>query len=100
MLADNIKQEIITELKTIQPNWIGVFGSYARDEENDESDIDIMIQLGDIIPSIFKFSELQHRISNKIGKKLDLVTDEQIKNKILKKIIWRDLSIIYNHEEI
>ncbi len=100
MLADNIKQEIITELKTIQPNWIGVFGSYARDEENDESDIDIMIQLGDIIPSIFKFSEIQHRISNKIGKKLDLITDEQIKNKILKKIIWRDLSIIYNHEEI
>jgi|LakMenE01Jun11ns_1017448.scaffolds.fasta_scaffold9413963_2 predicted nucleotidyltransferase len=100
MLADNIKQEIITELKTIQPNWIGVFGSYARDEENDESDIDIMIQLGDIIPSIFKFSEIQHRISNKIGKKLDLVTDEQIKNKILKKIILRDLSIIYNHEEI
>jgi predicted nucleotidyltransferase len=100
MLADNIKQEIITELKTIQPNWIGVFGSYARDEENDESDIDIMIQLGDIIPSIFKFSEIQHRISNKIGKKLDLVTDEQMKNKILKKIILRDLSIIYNHEEI
>jgi predicted nucleotidyltransferase len=100
MLADNIKQEIITELKTIQPNWIGVFGSYARDEENDESDIDIMIQLGDIIPSIFKFSEIQHRISNKIGKKLDLVTDEQIKNKILKKIILRDLSIIYNHEVI
>ncbi|MBE0496356.1 MAG: nucleotidyltransferase domain-containing protein [Campylobacterales bacterium] len=45
------KQEILATLKTLQLKYrqegvelLGLFGSYARDEQNDASDIDILIE--------------------------------------------------------
>jgi len=45
------KEQIISELKKLQPQYLkegivllGLFGSYARGEETDTSDVDILIE--------------------------------------------------------
>lgn len=45
------KQEILATLKTLQPKYreegielLGLFGSYARDEQCETSDIDILVE--------------------------------------------------------
>ncbi len=57
---------------------LGIFGSYARGEQNQESDIDILVKVRR--PMGFgKFIRLEERISRLLGIRADLVTEEALK---------------------
>jgi predicted nucleotidyltransferase len=43
MITSNQETIIKNVLKRIKPTLIGVFGSYARGEENQNSDLDLLI---------------------------------------------------------
>jgi uncharacterized protein len=58
---------------------IGVFGSYARGEQTDSSDIDILVQFERGYKDLFNFIRLQGYFEELFGKKVDLVTKEGIK---------------------
>ena len=60
---------------------IGLFGSYAREEARKESDIDILIEFERPI-GLFKFMELEEYLSQKLGRKVDLVEKEALKERI------------------
>ena len=66
---------------------IYLFGSYARGEENFASDIDIRMELTGNI-SFFDIVEISDSLERKTGKKIDLVTsnnlDERFYNEIKK----------------
>ena len=54
MLPENIKNEILEALKPVNPYKIILFGSYARNDANINSDIDLYIVTGDdFIPGSF-----------------------------------------------
>ena len=89
--ANNI---IINILREYNPVMIGIFGSYARNENQKNSDIDILVKFKSS-PSLLQLVHLEGLISNKLGIKVDLVTEGAIKNKIVKESINRDLQIIY-----
>ena len=73
-------------------HFIGIFGSFARDEANDKSDIDILYKIEkDRKLSIFKYLKLNQLLENHFHKKIDLVRDETLKPQI-KKYIQKDLS--------
>ncbi len=70
-----------------------IFGSVARGEDGPNSDIDILVRLGERM-GIYKFIGLQFELENTLGKKVDLVSDRAM-NKYVKPYMEKDLTLIY-----
>ncbi len=70
-----------------------LFGSVARGDETNDSDIDILVELPKQA-SLYDFINLQIDLEEKLGKKVDLVEFETIKPR-LKPYILRDNISIY-----
>ncbi len=70
---------------------LGIFGSYARGEEQLNSDIDILIDYTEA-PDLFQMMELEDYLSGLIGIKVDVVTINGLrprpKERILKETIF------------
>lgn len=67
-----IKKEIPYLRERFGVEKIALFGSFARDEAADDSDIDILVSLSK--PLGFAFIELADYLEEKLGRKVDLVT--------------------------
>ncbi len=93
--SSGINNKIIDYLMPFDPAKIGIFGSFARNEQNPESDLDILIHLNSDI-SLLDLVRMERELSQILGTKVDLVTEESIKNPKLKKYIEKDLEIIFS----
>lgn len=82
---ENIKQ--IT--KKYNPKMVGIFGSYARNESNSNSDLDILIDFNTRV-NLIEIIGLEQELSNILGIKVDLVTKQSVHKK-LQKFIDKDL---------
>lgn len=60
---------------------LAIFGSYARMEQNDQSDLDLIVEFKDKIG--IRFIDLADDIEKIIGIKVDLVSKKGIKEKYL-----------------
>lgn len=60
---------------------IGVFGSYARGEQTEESDVDLLVTYSKT-PGLFKFVELAQYLEGEIGVRIDLATPPMLKARI------------------
>src|SRR5476649_2783538 len=58
---------------TYQVDDLGVFGSVARGDNNEVSDIDVLVKFVKPV-GMFKFIELEEYLSKLLGKRVDLVT--------------------------
>lgn len=67
---------------------IGVFGSYVRNEQQPESDIDILIEL-DRPPkiSLIGLVELEHYLSDVLGVPVDIAIRKNLKKRIGERIL-------------
>ena len=88
--VDEIKS-ILEENKDIirdkfKVDEIGIFGSYVRGEQTDESDVDILVTFKEPI-DFFIFLHLEEYLSELIGEKVDLVTKKALKPYIGKEIL-------------
>jgi len=73
---------------------IGLFGSYAKGEQTEESDIDIIAEFGK--PIGLKFIEFAEYLEEIFGKKTDVLTPEGVKRITIKKIAEDiEKSVIY-----
>ena len=72
-----IYSDIVEFLKSKGATKVAVFGSYVRDEEKPESDIDLITEFPDDM-SLLKFVRIERELSDKIGRKVDLLTEEYI----------------------
>lgn len=96
--STNIHGKIIDYLMPFAPAKIGIFGSFARNEQNSESDLDILINLNSDI-SLMDLVRMERELSKILRTKVDLVTEASIKNPLLKKYIEKDLEIIFSDQE-
>lgn len=71
---------------------ISVFGSYLRNKQNEESDIDILVEFYDTI-DLFEFIALENFLSEKIGNKVDLVMKDVLKPRIKNRILEEAISV-------
>lgn len=69
---------------------LAIFGSYSRKEQNDDSDLDILVEFSDRIG--IRFIDLAEDLEKIVGFKVDLVSKKGIKEKYLKSI---DSDLIY-----
>ncbi|MBI5915823.1 MAG: nucleotidyltransferase family protein [Bacteroidetes bacterium] len=93
MLSKQLQQQVISILTPYRPERIGVFGSFARGENKHGSDLDILIQFQDAI-GLLELVQIEQELSDKLGIKVDLVTEGSLKNPRLKKYIHNDLITI------
>ena len=63
---------------------IGLFGSFAKEEQGRKSDVDIVVELGK--PIGLKFIELADYLEELLGRKVDLLTPDGIKGIRIKSV--------------
>jgi len=71
---------------------IGIFGSFARGEEREGSDIDILVEFQDNYETFDNFMDLKFLLRDLFERKIDLVTIDalrpQLKDNILQEVIY------------
>ncbi len=65
---------------------LSVFGSYARGEQNENSDVDILVDY-DIAPTIIMLVELRDYLSQIFDLKVDIVTKNGLKPRIRERVL-------------
>jgi predicted nucleotidyltransferase len=63
-----------------------VFGSYVRDEQNKDSDLDILVSFREA-PSLLTYISIENHLSDLLGVKVDLVMKDALKPKIGRHIL-------------
>lgn len=67
---------------------LGVFGSYIRGEQREESDIDILVEFQPEFPlGLLTFCQLEEELSQRLGLKVDLVMKTGLKRRIGEQIL-------------
>lgn len=70
---------------------IGLFGSIARDEATEKSDVDVVIRVRK--PDLFLLAGIKSDLEEKLNRPVDIVTYRETMNQFLKKRI--DLEAVY-----
>lgn len=65
-------------------SYLTIFGSYARNQQTEESDLDILVEFDRPIGS--EFIDLADELEQLLKVKIDLISNKGIKNKYLKSI--------------
>lgn len=84
------RNEVLAKLRALKP-WLAergvsrvrLFGSHARDEARPDSDIDLLVEL--VRPMGFELFDLENSLTEKLGAKVQLVTDEALTNRIIRR---------------
>ena len=93
------KQDITDYLKQQQQyfhdnfgiQFIGIFGSFSRDDATDKSDIDILYKIEkDQKLSMFKYLKINQQLEEFFHRKVDLVREDTLKSQF-KEYIKKDL---------
>ena len=85
-IKQNLKEHFDLVTVKYKVKSIAVFGSYVRGEQNEGSDVDILVEFKGPI-GFFKFIELEDYLSNILGLDVDLVTKKALKPRIGKHIL-------------
>lgn len=76
---DELKQIIVPIACKYSLSVVYLFGSYARGEATDSSDVDILINReGSTIRGLFDLGALYNDLNETLGKPIDLVTTDSI----------------------
>lgn len=75
-------------LKDFSVKSLSIFGSVARDEAADTSDIDVLVefQVGKIV-GLFEFIRLMHFLEEILGCKVDLATPAALRKEMREEIL-------------
>ncbi len=98
MLDERLKNQVIALLIPYEPQRIGIFGSYARGDYRQDSDLDILVAFREGI-SLLQLVQVQQEISDELGIPVDMVTENSLKNRRLRHYIYQDLIPIFDEEE-
>jgi uncharacterized protein len=89
MISKEQTHIILQVLSPFQPDEIGIFGSYARDEQTPESDLDVLVSFRARV-NLFDLIGLEQELTHRLGIKVDLVTRGSL-SPLLEPLIEKDL---------
>ena len=93
MNIDEISEKATPVLRGYPIKYAGLFGSFARREENEKSDIDILIDYERPF-SLVDLVGLQNRLKDILHREVDVLTERGV-SKYMKPAIMRDLTVFY-----
>lgn len=76
---------------------LSVFGSFARGDQTDKSDIDLLVKFSEP-KSLFDLLHLEDKLSELLGRKVELVTENGVSRHI-KPFIEKDRRLIYEKSQ-
>lgn len=77
MITEAQKNIIIEVLQPYNPKMIGVFGSFARNENHHDSDLDILVEFRDTV-NLLDIIGAEIKLSELLNLKVDLVTKKAV----------------------
>ena len=92
MNIEEIKEKIVPVLIRHRIKRAGIFGSVAKGDATDQSDIDILVELGDKI-SLLEFVGIKYELEDLLGKEVDLVEYQAIKPRLRSGIMSEEIRI-------
>lgn len=92
------KSDILEYLKSHKQDFyerfgiikIGLFGSFATDEQHESSDIDVAIEIEKEKKSLSNFFAIRRELEEKFGKKVDLGIESTLKP-IIKEYVQKEI---------
>ncbi|EME71203.1 nucleotidyltransferase [Paramagnetospirillum caucaseum] len=86
--------DIIGQLRTMQPDLrqryrlreMGVFGSYVRGEQREDSDLDVLVEFDDGT-TLLDYAGLQMELSDALGLPVELANKKTLKPRIGRSIL-------------
>jgi len=75
-----------------------VFGSVLTDSFNSESDIDLVVRFGQVPPAEYfnNYMDLKEGLEALFNRKVDLIEDKAVKNPIFRRVLDREMKIVYD----
>lgn len=93
---EEVKNKSVPIFKQYGIEYVGVFGSIARNQDTNKSDVDLLIRLGAPM-GMFLYMRFIHELESVLNKKVDIVTEKSV-NKFVKPYILEDLKTIYERK--
>ena len=86
--------DILTQLRALQPELrrrypiqaMGVFGSYVRGEQRDDSDLDVLVEIGEGM-TLPDYVGLQMELTDALGVAVDLADKGGLRRRIGQRIL-------------
>lgn len=97
MIVDDLKKILPEACEEFRIRYVEVFGSIARNEEKENSDIDLIIEFEDPIEdeASSRYFGFLHFLEDHFNRKIDLITPRSLRNPYLTESIDRDKIRIY-----
>ena len=81
------------ELRTYGIKQLGIFGSFARNEARENSDVDFFINFDIEYKTLKNFVRLSHYLQDITGRKVEIVTPQSL-NKFIGKYIIQEVEYV------
>jgi len=92
-LASSEKEKIIEICERNDIEFCALFGSFARGEANEKSDVDLLVRFSK--PKGFDWLDAAFEIEDSLGKKVDLVTENSLSPHV-REYVLKDLQVLYD----
>jgi hypothetical protein len=80
-ILHTLRNELPHLKKQYNVESMSLFGSYSKNKQTPESDIDILVTFSQT-PGLIKFVQLENDLSDKLGSRVDLVMKDALKKNI------------------
>lgn len=92
-LVHKYQQEINQICKDYGISYLAVFGSQARDEARDDSDVDLLVEFRNT-PGLIEFIQAKQQFEKVLNRKVDMVTKKAL-SKYIAPYVNQDIRQIY-----
>ena len=92
---NDIKKIAVPIAKEYGVGKLALFGSYARSEQNDASDVDFLIEKGKI-QDLFMLGGFINALEDSLGLNVDVLTYDALKNSLISDVI-KDEIVLYEN---
>lgn len=89
-LSDEDRRVIVDYLRDAGASEVVLFGSFARGDAGEESDVDVLVEFSESV-SLLEVARLERVISEDIGRDVDIVTENGISPHILERVRDREV---------
>lgn len=81
-------------------NELYLFGSVLTESFNDSSDVDVLIQFGDVDLSEYfdNYMDFKDELEKILNRPVDIVENQAIRNPVFRRIVDRDKKLIYGRK--
>lgn len=97
-LSESDKEKIIEICKRNDISYCALFGSFARGEATEDSDVDLLVRFSKRI-GMFGFVGIGQDLEEALNRKVDLITEDSL-SKYIRDDVMRDLKVIYEERKL